>query len=343
MRKFVTTVFMLGIIAAGAYFAYPKIIGGPGHDATQQADNAQPGNTAQPPDAAPQAGNTPPGNPGGTRQGVPSGGNTDSHAPDTPAPDVASLITQGDSLAASGKILEARNAYSDALVKILLQNSAFDGRSELLAQLQSKMDPLNQTIYHGNQLFDGQEWYTVKKGDYLSTIPRHNVPYQFIGRINGINDPYPVREGQKLKIVNGPFVVRVDLSDRMLYVFHRINDKDYYFKQYRISIGKPGSDTPTGTFHVLSKANNEKENTPWTDPETGRVTYSKAEGEDFILGARWIKISEDGIGIHGRGKQMEAGPLGEAISHGCIRMRNADVKELFDMLLPAVSEVIIQP
>ena len=45
------------------------------------------------------------------------------------------------------------------------------------------------------------------------------------------------------------------------------------------------------------------------------------------LGHRWMRISPDGYGIHATN---EPGSIGQARSHGCIRMSRADAEDLFD-------------
>ena len=51
-----------------------------------------------------------------------------------------------------------------------------------------------------------------------------------------------------------------------------------------------------------------------------------APGSSNPIGTRWIGISKKGYGIHGTDVP---GSIGFARSHGCIRLRNADVERLF--------------
>ena len=85
---------------------------------------------------------------------------------------------------------------------------------------------------------------------------------------------------------------------------------------YPIAVGKPSTPTPLGQFHL-------------TDLES----HPGPAGGAF--GARWMEFyrnkGADGVtrlwGIHGTNEPAE---IGDAVSHGCIRMRNEDVKQLFD-------------
>jgi hypothetical protein len=52
-------------------------------------------------------------------------------------------------------------------------------------------------------------------------------------------------------------------------------------------------------------------------------------GKSNPLGPRWIGLSRKGYGIHGASNPRS---IGRAVSHGCIRMHNSDVKELFELV-----------
>lgn len=95
--------------------------------------------------------------------------------------------------------------------------------------------------------------------------------------------------------------------------------------KYLIAIGKQGWETPTGSFQVLSK----EKNPVFKSFRTGRLIYP---GPDNPLGVRWIGIWTDGktqIGFHGTNQEEL---LGQAVSHGCIRMRNRDVTAMFEQV-----------
>ena len=55
----------------------------------------------------------------------------------------------------------------------------------------------------------------------------------------------------------------------------------------------------------------------------------KADDPDYPLGSRWMGLSRKGYGIHGTN---EPELIGQQVSHGCIRMLNEDVEELFDVV-----------
>jgi lipoprotein-anchoring transpeptidase ErfK/SrfK len=118
--------------------------------------------------------------------------------------------------------------------------------------------------------------------------------------------------------VAGKSQVVVDLSDRRAYVYA----KDEVIASYPIAIGKKGWETPTGSFQVMHM----QHYPAWRHPITGQVF---AAGTDSPLGDRWIGFWSDGrnqIGFHGT---PDVEVIGTAISHGCLRMRNPDVRMLY--------------
>ena len=93
-------------------------------------------------------------------------------------------------------------------------------------------------------------------------------------------------------------------------------------KSYPIAVGKPGYETPQGSFNVFSK----EINPVFTNFKTGAVIQP---GANNPLGSRWIGVWTDGktqIGFHGTNRPQS---IGRAASHGCIRMHDKDVIELF--------------
>jgi lipoprotein-anchoring transpeptidase ErfK/SrfK len=112
--------------------------------------------------------------------------------------------------------------------------------------------------------------------------------------------------------------LEVDLTDRRVYVYRN----DQVIASYPIGVGKKGWETPTGSFQVLSKITNPI----WRHPITGQTF---GPGHDSPLGDRWISFWSDGrnqIGFHGT---PEVELVGSAISHGCLRMRNPDIRMLY--------------
>jgi L,D-transpeptidase ErfK/SrfK len=111
----------------------------------------------------------------------------------------------------------------------------------------------------------------------------------------------------------------LDLSDRRVYLYQRGAVQD----SYPVAIGRDGWETPTGRFEVEYM-----EHYPvWRHPGTGEVF--PAGSSDNPLGVAWIEFWSDGqnsIGFHGT---PDPSLIGQAVSHGCVRMKNKDVLMLF--------------
>jgi len=91
-------------------------------------------------------------------------------------------------------------------------------------------------------------------------------------------------------------------------------------KVYPIAVGASQSPSPRGEFRVANRIE--------------RPTYyapgkAVGPGAGNPLGTRWLGLSLKGYGIHGTNEPRS---IGKRASHGCIRMRNADVEELFEIV-----------
>ena len=88
-------------------------------------------------------------------------------------------------------------------------------------------------------------------------------------------------------------------------------------KIYPVAVGAAATPSPAGSFTVIARVSHPT----WYGP--GKVTPPGARNP---LGPRWIGLSRRGYGIHGTSNPRS---IGRPASHGCIRMHNADVEELF--------------
>jgi lipoprotein-anchoring transpeptidase ErfK/SrfK len=105
----------------------------------------------------------------------------------------------------------------------------------------------------------------------------------------------------------------VSIADRKLALI----DGDSVTKIYEVAVGAAETPSPAGEFLIASRV----ENPSWYWP--GKVI---PPGPQNPLGPRWMGLGEGGFGIHGTNQPRT---IGQAASHGCIRMRNGDVEELF--------------
>lgn len=113
----------------------------------------------------------------------------------------------------------------------------------------------------------------------------------------------PILTFNQYSVAIAKYSITVNLATRRLNLF-----KDgKIFKSYPIAIGKILTQTPKGTYKIINKQVN--------------------PGGPF--GARWMGLNRRGYGIHGTNNPSS---IGNAVSHGCIRMYNKDVIELFNLV-----------
>jgi lipoprotein-anchoring transpeptidase ErfK/SrfK len=108
----------------------------------------------------------------------------------------------------------------------------------------------------------------------------------------------------------------VSLTDHKMVVL----EDNHIVKMYPVAVGKPRTPSPSGTFEIVNRV----QNPTWFGP--GKVV---GPGKSNPLGTRWMGLSRKGYGIHGTNVQSS---VGKSASHGCIRMRKADVEELFELV-----------
>ena len=131
-----------------------------------------------------------------------------------------------------------------------------------------------------------------------------------------------------------PVVLTVDQRGFRLRLFRRLK----IAKRYPIAVGMAAYPTPNGRFTISNKA----VNPAWTKPNSGWVPADQrgdvvpGGAPDNPLKARWLGIVE-GVGIHGTSEDWS---IGTRASHGCIRMRIADVIDLYERV-PVGTPVLI--
>ena len=89
---------------------------------------------------------------------------------------------------------------------------------------------------------------------------------------------------------------------------------------FSTAVGATRTPSPSGSFRIIQRI-------PYP------TWYTKGKivppGKSNPLGTRWLGLSAKGYGIHGTNNPAS---IGHNASHGCIRMRNQDVEQLFEMV-----------
>jgi len=246
--------------------------------------------------------------------------------------EVKALIERAVEARKAGKVIVSRDLLNEAL-KLPLSEAV---REEIKSQLSRLSD---RWLLSKDVLLDDTltEYYLVQRGDLLTNIGNEcKVPYQILQQINGIQRPEQLQAGQKIKIIRGPFHATVSRSQFLLDLYLQ----DTFVKSYKVGLGLPDRQTPTGLWRV--KPADKLIKPTWTDPDTGR-TYI-ADDPDYPLGSRWIGLEglegdakgRTGFAIHGT-KDPET--IGTQSSKGCIRLYNGDVIELYNLLFAGYSQV----
>ncbi len=236
---------------------------------------------------------------------------------DVPAGNFDKDVSRAEGLIQKGELLAARDALRD----ILLKNAA----NPNIEAVQKKLEAVNmKIILSAIQVPDETVMRDVKAGDTLSMIAdEYRTTVEMIKKQNGLASDI-IRPGMRLRIWTGRFSVLVDKSQNLLTL--RCNGDAV--KTYRVSTGKDNI-TPVGTFKIVNKL----KNPPWT--HNGKVY--PPESPENILGTRWMGFDIPGYGIHGT-TQPES--IGQQATAGCVRMLNAEVEELYD-ILPVNTEVTV--
>jgi lipoprotein-anchoring transpeptidase ErfK/SrfK len=129
-------------------------------------------------------------------------------------------------------------------------------------------------------------------------------------------------------------VVTIDRAHFRLRLFKAFKKR----RMYDIAVGMPDYPTPTGRFTITNKAIDpvwSAPDRPWAGAYRNEVVTGGSP--ENPLKARWLGIT-NGVGIHGTDAEYS---IGTRASHGCIRMRVPDVKDLYRRV-PVGTPVLIR-
>jgi lipoprotein-anchoring transpeptidase ErfK/SrfK len=88
-------------------------------------------------------------------------------------------------------------------------------------------------------------------------------------------------------------------------------------KIYDVAVGAQVSPSPSGEFQIAQRLSN---------PTYYKPGVVIGPGPGNPLGTRWMGLNVKGFGIHGTNRPSS---VGKNASHGCIRLKNSDVEDLF--------------
>jgi hypothetical protein len=105
----------------------------------------------------------------------------------------------------------------------------------------------------------------------------------------------------------------VSIPDRKLALL----ENDHVVKVYDVAVGATVSPSPDGNYQIAQRLEN---------PTYYHPGVIVGPGSNNPLGPRWIGLNVKGFGIHGTNHPES---IGKNASHGCIRLRNRDIEDLF--------------
>lgn len=228
----------------------------------------------------------------------------------------AILTANGAKAFREGDLLKAKEIYKRVVEKF--------SNPESIAKIQETLDRVNIAILFSPVVTQDSSVYEVKIGDTLNKIAKkYNTTAELISKANNLKGSV-IRLGQRLKVSMAHFGMVVDKSQNIL----TLKADGEIVKTYRVSTGK-NSSTPVGSFKIINKI---------VDP----VWYTEGavvppDSPKNILGSRWMGISTPGYGIHGT---TEPESIGKSVTAGCVRMKDAEVEELYS-IVPEGTEVVI--
>ena len=150
-----------------------------------------------------------------------------------------------------------------------------------------------------------------------------------------LDDVAPKYERQEVdyRTTEQPGTVVIDTDNKFLYLVEE-NGKAM---RYGIGVGRPGF-TWAGTHQVTAK----REWPDWTPPKEmlerqPYLPHHMAGGPNNPLGARALYLGSTLYRIHGTNEDWT---IGTNVSSGCIRLRNADVVDLYNRV-PVGAKVVV--
>lgn len=213
--------------------------------------------------------------------------------------------------------------------------------SGLRNELETMMLQISRTLVTDKPTDRDFEFYKIQSGDSLIKIAeRFRVEKKYRFAQHGVlklfnklgNDM--IRIGQTLRIPKGEVRIVVRMSQFKMLLFY----EGIAFAQFPVAVGAEANATPAGVYTVGDKT----AKPTWFPPESSGVKGPVGPDDPKNpLGSHWIALQHrlhTGLGIHGTN---DPATIGTKASLGCVRMRNEDVKIVFECVTPGMEVHIL--
>ena len=227
-----------------------------------------------------------------------------------------------------GDVVAARDLYREAMESAPWGSPEWSEAADPLGKLNV------QLIFSGTPTPESR-YYAIEKGDSVTSIGNKlNTTQGLLLRANNMTEAMRLTLGARLKYTPKDFSIVIERGTCQLYLF----DNRGLFKRYHVGLGMPGHETALGKYTI----GNKQKDPTWFKPGAGPVTSGDPANE---LGTRWMPImpAEPGLptdlGIHGT---IHPETVGEYSSHGCARVVNPEVEELYDLVVRSTPVTIVE-
>ena len=177
---------------------------------------------------------------------------------------------------------------------------------------------------------------------FLQLATRFGVGFDELVMANPAVDPWLPGQGTQVVVPTQYILpdskregIVLNLAEMRLYYYpENPHGAPRYVYTYPISIGRQGWDTPVGLTRIIRK----KQNPTWYPPQSIREEYERKgkplesavpPGPDNPLGKFALYMALPSYVIHGTN---EPRGIGMRVTHGCIRLRPDDIKDLFQRI-----------
>lgn len=191
-----------------------------------------------------------------------------------------------------------------AFLEIPLHNVDFliGSTGNTVVSLQKRLNEMGYFMQTPTGIYDQATQQAVRAFQDSHNLTPNGIidwkTYLYICRETG-TEITPQKKAVALAATNARIHIARSAKTLSLYVGNSL------LSQHPIAVGKPHTPTPLGDYAIATKITN----------------------PGGILGTRWMGLNYDSYGIHGTNRPWL---IGQAVSLGCIRMRNENVEDVFN-------------